>query len=123
MGKVLNFDKFMQEKNAEKIKVTVYGKEYEVVARIPASVPIMMARAENEEDGALATKLVMKAADAFFGKGVIDKFCANGMSAEELSNLVRHLFDIINGKESEDEDGEELSDEDGKKRITDNGKK
>jgi hypothetical protein len=123
MGKVLNFDKFIQEKNNEKIKVTVYGKEYEVPSRIPASVPIMMARAENAEDGQLATKLVMRAADAMFGPEVIDDFCNNGMSAMELSNLVKRLFDIINGKEDEDEEGEELSDDSGKKAVRSNGKK
>ena len=123
MGKVLNFDKFIQEKNSETIKVTVYGKEYEVLSRIPASVPIMMARAENEEDGALATKLVMKAADAMFGKEAIDEFCDKGMSASELSTMVKQLFDMINGKETDaDDESEELSDESGKKRV-DNEKK
>ena len=114
MGKVLNFDKFMEEKNGEVIKVPIYGKEYEVQCRIPASVPVMMARAENEMDGQLATKLVMKAADAMFGPKAVDEFCDNGMSANEISDLVQRLFNMINGRDDDDE-SEELSDEDSKK--------
>ena len=114
MGKVLNFDKFMEEKNGEVIKVTVYGKEYEVQSRIPASVPVMMARAESAMDGQLATKLVMRAADAMFGTKVVDEFCKRGMSANELSDLVQRLFNMINGDDNDDE-SEELSDEDSKK--------
>ena len=114
MGKVLNFDKFIEEKNNETIEVTVYGKKYTVLSRIPASVPVMMARAENEMDGQLATKLVMKAADAMFGTEAVNEFCDNGMSANELSNLVQRLFSMINGKDDDDE-SEELSDDDGKK--------
>ena len=116
MGKVLNFDKFMEEKNGETVEVTVYGKKYNVACRIPASVPVMMARAENEIDGQLATKLVMMAADAMFGKNAIDEFCRKGMSANELSDLVQRMFGIINGKE-EDDEAEELSDEDSKRVV------
>ena len=122
MGKVLNFDKFMEEKNGETITVTVFGNEYNVQSRIPASVPVMMARAENEMDGALATKLVMKAADAMFGREAITEFCDKGMSAKELSDLVQRLFNMINGKD-EDDDSEELSDDDGKKVVRSKGAK
>lgn len=111
MGKVLDFDKFMSEKNQEYIDVTVFGKVYKVESRIPAIVPVMMARAENTSDGQVATKLVMKAADSMFGSEAIDEFCNQGMSAAELSSLVTKVFSIINGSESDDE-SEELSDED-----------
>ncbi len=113
--KVLNFDKFIQEKNHEKIKVTVLGREYEIKAEIPAIVPVMMARAENSNDNQLATKMVMRAADAMFGAAAVDEMCANGMSASNLADLVQRVFQTIQNGEDEDEDAQELSDEDSRK--------
>lgn len=124
-NKVLNFDKFMEEKNEETIKVTVFGNEYYVKSKIPAIVPIMMARSEATADQALATKMVMKAADAMFGTDVVDEFCNKGMSGVDLANLVQMLFKQINGQEIEDDDTEEFTDEDSRKatRTGKNSKK
>lgn len=122
MSKVLNFDLFMQEKNRETIKVTVLGKDYEIKAEVPAIVPVMMARAENAKDNALATRMIMKAADIMFGVDAVDEMCGNGMAASELAMLVQKIFQIAqNGGSEEDDDAQELSDEDSRK-TTSSGK-
>ena len=122
--KVLNFDQFIQEKNHEMIKVTVLGKEYEIKSEIPAIVPVMMARAENADDAALATKMVMRAADSMFGSKNVDEMCDDGLSASDLANLVQMIFQKIQGND-EDEDVQELSDEDSRKAVSssESGKK
>ena len=116
MKKVLNFDKFISEKENETIEVTVYGKKYFVPAKIPAIVPVMMARAED--DPASGTRMVMKAADVLFGQKAVNQMCENGMSATELADLVQRVFVLINGDDSdEDEDSEEYSDEDSRRTV------
>lgn len=112
----LNFDKFMQERNKEVIKVTVFGKEYDVLKKIPAIVPVLMARAEATNDKQLATKMVMRAADTMFTPSTVDEFCNNRMCAEDLADLVQRIFNIINGAEEEDET-EEYTDEDSRKSV------
>lgn len=113
MSKVLNFDKFIQEKNRETIDVTVLGKTYKVAAEIPAIVPVMMARSEATDDKQLATRMVMRAADAMFGKDAVNEMCDNGLSAANLADLVQRLFEQINTANTDDDDeSEELSDDD-----------
>lgn len=117
MGKVLNFDQFMSEKNKETIDVQVYGKTYKVPMEIPAIVPVMMARAESALDPQQSTKMVMRAADAMLGSEAVDELCCKGMSASDLSSLVQQLFKKINGADEDEDEAEEVSDEDSRKQT------
>ena len=107
--KILNFDKFISEKTADTIELTIFGNTFEIPAVIPAIVPVMMARAED--DPATGTKMIMRAADIMFGKDRVNDMCEKGMTAGELADLVQRVFLMINGND-EDDDSEELSDED-----------
>lgn len=122
MNKVLNFDKFISEKKKETIAVTVMGREYTVSQEIPAIVPVMMGRAEGEDNQQLATKMVMKAADAMFGAKNVNQMCADGLGARDLATLVQRLFQMIQGTDTEEDDTEELSDDDSRVQ-TGEGKK
>jgi hypothetical protein len=110
MGKTLNFDNFISEQKREIIEVTVLGKKYEVLAQIPAVVPVMMARAEVSRDAHASQKMIMNAADAMFGRDSVDEMCANGLSTTQLADLVSELFKKINGPDDADE-AEELRDD------------
>lgn len=112
MGKVLNFDLFMQEHEKKMIDVTVFGETYTIPMEIPAIVPVMMARAEESLDPAAATRMIMRAADTMFGAENVNRMCASGMSAKNLTTLIEKLFAEINGSGDEDEEVQELSDED-----------
>lgn len=112
-NRVLDFDNFMAEKNEEPIVVRVYGEEYKVKPEIPAIVPVMMARSNEEMSETDASRMVLRAGDILFGKKAIDHFCEMGMSVENLGSLVRTVFDRINGKGIDDDDSETISDEDG----------
>ena len=111
MGKVLDFDLFMSERNKETIEVKVYGKTYQIAREIPALVPVMMAQAEEDADATVSYQMILRAADGWFGKNVVDEFCSNGMTTTELANLVTRLFQMINGEENDDQ-AEEYTDED-----------
>ena len=116
-SKVLDFDQFMSERAKETIDVKVYGKTYKIAKEIPALVPIMMARSEEDEDASLSGQMILRAADGWFGKEVVDEFCKNGMTTNELSNLVTQLFRAINGDSEDDDDAEEYSDEDSRVQV------
>ena len=119
MAKVLNFDQFISEKKRETLTVTVFGHNYEVPMEIPAIVPVMMARAEEEMDAQASTRMVMVAADSLLGKENIDEMCRNGLSAQDLSQLVQQLFQQINAPdEEESEEEEELTDADSRVETT-----
>ena len=111
--RILNFDNFMAEKDEEPIIVRVYGEEYKVKPEIPAIVPVMMARSNEEMSEGDASRMVLRAGDILFGEENINKFCKKGMSIENLGSLIRQVFDMINGKSIDDDDAETLSDEDG----------
>lgn len=120
MAKVLEFDKFLSEAKGDTIDVKIYDKTYSIQARIPAIVPLMMARAEELADqssrNAEYTRMVFKAADAIFGKDNMTEIASKGMSVDELSLLIQKVFNMING-EDEDDESEELSDDAGIKTV------
>ena len=121
MGKVLEFDKFLSEAKGDTIDVTIYDKVYKIKARIPAIVPLMMARAEELADqssrNAEYTRMIFKAADAIFGKDNMTEIAGNGMSVDELSLLIQKVFNLINGTEEDEDEEEELADDSGLKVL------
>ena len=116
MGKTLNFDLFMQETEHRTLDVTIFGDVYTVPMEIPAIVPIMMARAEENMNPAESTRMIMRAADAMFGTEAVNKMCRKGMTAKNIAKLVEKLFSEING--SDDDEVQELTDEDSRVQTT-----
>lgn len=110
MEDMLDFDRFLAEKERKMLPVRVMGKVYSVRPEIPAIVPILMARSEEMGDGD-ATRLVLKAADALFGKEAMDEIAGKGLSVEELAELVRQVFARIQKEDGE----EEVRDDDGRR--------
>lgn len=109
MGKVLNFDLFMQETEKREMDVTIFGDTYTIPMEIPAIVPIMMARAEESMNPSESTRMIMRAADAMFGVEAVNQMCRKGMTAKNMARLVERLFSEING---DDDEEQELTDED-----------
>ena len=118
MKRTLNFDRFIEEKEEEPIVITVLGRKYNVPPRIPAIVPVMMARAEEDMTAAETSKLVLRAADAMYGKKAVDQMCEDGLRTEELGLLVQKTFAAINGEEEEEDEEQELSDADSRRSIS-----
>ena len=96
--RMLDFDAFMAEKKKEPIIVRIFGEEYQVKPEIPAIVPVMMARANEEMSDQETSRLVLQAGDILFGKENIMKLCEKGIGVEDLGTLIRQIFDMINGK-------------------------
>lgn len=115
MGKILDFDLFMQEAEKRTLDVKVFGDVYTVPMEIPAIVPIMMARAEEAMSPSDSTKMIMRAADAMFGAEAVNRMCQKGMTAKNIASLVEKLFAEINGSTSNDV--QELSDEDSRVQV------
>lgn len=126
---VLNFDKFMSEKNKEFITVHAYGKDYKVKKEIPAIVPIMLARAADENGKTSAQDVgfaMLRAGDIMFGENAINEMCSAGANATDLSKLFRMVFEMISGQtidgDDPDNDEEEYSDDSGK-AVAESGKR
>lgn len=112
--RTLNFDNFMSEKSQEPIMVTVFGKEYPVKPEIPAVVMVTLARTNDTSISEFdATKMMLSAGDVMFGKEAIDEMCRNGLRSDQLIDLIKMVFETINGKDVDGDDVEELTDEDG----------
>ena len=123
-NRTLNFDNFMTEKKQEPIMVTVFGKEYPVKPEIPAIVMVTLARTNDANISEFeATKMLLNDGDVLFGKEAISEFCAKGMQSDQLINLIKMVFETINGKDVDGDDVEELSDEDGMVSTSSKAKK
>lgn len=123
-NRTLNFDNFMTEKKQEPIKVTVFGKEYDVKPEIPAIVIVTLARTnETSLSESETAMMILNAGDEMFGKDTINEFCAKGMRADQLVNLIKMVFDLINGKDVDGDTVEELDDESGMVAAGGKGKK
>lgn len=109
-SKTLNFDRFLSEKKNEYITVTVMGKEYKVRNEVPAIVPIMIARAGEDENASTVGLAMMRAGDVMFGKEAIDEMCNNGISTTELGMLIRQVFGMVSGQDIDGDDTETLDD-------------
>lgn len=112
--RTLNFDNFMEEKTQEPIMVTVFGKEYPVKPKIPAIVMVNLARTNDSTiSDSDAARIMLKAGDQLFGEEAMNEFCAKGMDADQIINLIKMVFEVINGKDIDGDDVEELDDESG----------
>lgn len=111
MQELLDFDRFLQEKEEERIPVLVMGTVYEVKPEIPALVPILMARSEEGQEGD-AARLILRAADALFGREAMDEMAGKGLSVDELAELVRQVFARI----QRDAEETEIPDDAGKRK-------
>lgn len=119
MSKMLDFDRFLQEKNKERLSIKVYGKEYTFPPAMPAMVPVMLGRAADEKDSTLETKITIQALDLLLGKDNVDELCQKGMTVPEFRLLAKKVFGMINGTlDDDDEDGaQEMSDEDSRRPV------
>lgn len=106
-NRVLNFDKFMNEKKHEYITVTVFGKDYKVKNEIPAIVPIMLARAGEDANNSDVGLAMMKAGEIMFGKEAVDEICEAGASVEQLSQLFKMVFQMVSGQDIDGDDMDE----------------
>ncbi|MBQ9301291.1 MAG: hypothetical protein IJ214_12370 [Clostridia bacterium] len=107
---MLDFDRFLSEKKKAYVTVSVFGKPYRVRREIPALLPILLARAEAEGQAAEMGKALLKTGDMLFGAENVDGFCRQGMTAEELTELVEQTLALICGKKPEN-DTETLEDD------------
>lgn len=123
MGKTLNFDLFMAEQKKDPILVTIFGKEYPVKPEIPAKVMVSLARSAEggEGDGDIGVAM-LNAADQMFGKKAVDEF-AGKMNTEQLGQLMKMVFEMVNGKDVDGNDVEEVTDESGMTTVENKAKK
>ena len=123
-NRTLNFDLFMTEKKDEPIMVTVYGKEYAVKPEIPAVVMVTLARTNDSSISEFdATKMMFNAGDVLFGHAAINEFCTKGMRSDQLLDLIKRVFEMINGKDVDGDDMDTISDEDGMVSANNKAKK
>ncbi len=120
MEKYIDFDRFLQEKEEKTIRVRVYGEDVEVRSEIPMMVPMMLARASGGASGVMSEQeaglMVFRAADIMFGHKTVDRFCEQGMSTEELKELMGRIFAASQGGE-EEEEGAAYDDETGRRAV------
>lgn len=109
--KVVDFDRFIAEKERDQIQIVFRGRTYTIFSEVPAIVPITIARAAklDEKDGRYQ-QMIFRAVDSIFGKEAVDQMCEDGATANEMIELIQKVFQTING--AGDDESEELTDED-----------
>lgn len=116
----LNFDQFMGEKKKETITVHAYGKDYIVKKEIPAIVPIMLARAAEDNDKVSQQTVglaMLRAGDIMFGEGAINEMCHKGATADDLAKLFRMVFEMVSGQTIDGDDSDEATYDDASGKV------
>lgn len=94
-----SFDSFISEMKHETASFEMFGKTYEFEKRMPATLPLELARYDDEEG--IPTRILAKSAYAIFGKATIDELCKHpDFDFKVLNELLKWAFDVINGKET-----------------------
>ena len=92
-----SFDSFISEMKHETASFEMFGKTYEFEKRMPALIPLELARYDDEED--IPPNIMFRAAYVIFGKATIDDLCKHpGFDTEVLNELLKWAFVVINGK-------------------------
>lgn len=97
---MMDFDRFMQERERRTIEVRVFDRLWQVPGEIPAWIPLAMAGGSGD-----ASMIVARAAEVLLGRAFIDETAKHPrFSVEDLKDLVITLFKLINGQEPEERD-------------------
>lgn len=108
---IRNFDAMIAEMNHETIAFTMFGKTYEIEKRMPATVPLELARYEDEDN--VPNGVLFRAANNIFGRETLRELCAHPQfTVDVLSELLKWAFDAINGKEEDAREMEEMTEDD-----------
>ncbi len=100
MGRTLEFDRFMDEREKKTIDVRVFGKSWEAPASVPAWIPLTFARAER--DGMELGRVSLRAAELLLGDAFVRETALHPeFSAEDLQALVGKLLQMILGGEED----------------------
>lgn len=100
-GQTLDFDRFLSEKRQEYVTVNVFGESYRVKREIPALLPLMLARAGEEDARPVLGRTLLQAGEILFGAETLRGFALRGMSAGEMAELVERTLALICGVEEE----------------------
>ena len=98
---VRNFDAMISEMNHETIAFQIFGKTYEIEKRMPALIPLELAR--YDDDAAIPLRVLFRAARSIFGEDTLNELCKHPeFSADVLSKLIAWAFDAINGIDADE---------------------
>ena len=91
-----DFDRMFAEMRAETIPFRACGREYRIPGELPAAVVLELARHADEES--LPPKLVLRCAEAIFGRTTLDELCAQpDFTLPKLEKLLEWAFSTVGG--------------------------
>lgn len=91
-----DFDAQFSEMKKEKLYFQVFGKKYWIYKRIPAILPLEMARRENNEE--IDTKTLISAAYTLFGEKNLKEWEKHQeFTVDMLGDMIKWAFEAING--------------------------
>lgn len=103
-----DFDRQFAEMKRETYTMKVFGKEYTFPAVIPADIPLMMARYGDEKN--IPVREILNAARRMFGTALDEWRQHPEFGVDNLGDLLRAAFEIING--TDEPETEEITEDD-----------
>lgn len=108
---IRNFDAMIAEMNHETVAFTMFGKTYEIEKRMPATIPLELARYEDEDN--VPNSVIFRAAKNIFGDDTLRELCEHPQfTVDVLSELIKWAFDAINGGGDDPHELEEMTEDD-----------
>lgn len=91
-----SFDSFISEMQHETVSFEMFGKTYEFEKRMPALVPLELAKYDT--DAVIPRAVLNRAALQIFGEKTLSDLCAHpAFTIDVLDELIRWAFQVING--------------------------
>lgn len=94
-----DFDAFWAEQRREPVRVKVFGEVHELPPSLPAAVILrlwrMMAAGRGEDEVSPAEVLAL--AEAIFGRERLDGWAAQGLTFDQLQDLLRWAMEVYAG--------------------------
>ena len=105
-----SFDDMLAETTNETITIRVYGKDYTIPAQMPAIIPVMMARFEDDPEA--MQRLTYLAGDHLFGHEAVTEWASHdGFTKEKLETIVSEVFKMIYGAPETETPKERIEDD------------
>ena len=104
LSKLKDFDQAWKEKEEKGYPFKVKGKEYLLPASIPAKCMLEALRMEKEYggDAAIPLKETIPLAIDVIGKDQVDEMLADGITVEELNDILEWAYKTLNPVEEGD---------------------
>lgn len=102
-----DFDQFWAEKQQQPIQAKVFGEVVSLPASLPAGVMLFAIRSREAGSDTVPPEAVLRMAESVFGKDLLERWVAKGMTVDQLGDVLKWVVAQYNGDADQTADSEQ----------------